>query len=303
MKIAIIDIETTGLNPHIDAIVELGIVLTDTETFETEVLFNQIVKDSTFNPSIHSNAWIFGNSSLTINDVLNAPDLSDFTSELQDIFNRYPITAFNKSFDLKFLRARNFICDDATCLLKMSWEYSDKLDKGGKKKRPSMQEIYNTFFGDQYIEEHRALPDAIDEAKILLHIVKLKGNDGFIDIEDHTSNKKPATIEQIYEDYVINFGKHKGMKIADMTTEEEIQYCQWVLENHFDSPMSKQSNKYIIFTHHVKVCQELMGSIDPMNISESTGMPFVSTTVVFEEVSKPKSESDNYFDDLLNSVT
>ena len=292
MKLAIIDIETTGLNPHMDAIVEIGIVVADTETFETEVLFNKIVKDSNFNENMHSAAWIFSNSALTVKDVLADPPLSDFTPELQDIFSKYPITAFNKSFDLKFLRARNFICDDATCLLKMSWEYSDKLDKAGKKKRPSMEEIYNSFFGD-YVEQHRALPDAIDEAKILLHIVKLKGNDGFIDIEEHTLNKKPATVEQIYEDYVIPFGKHKGMKIADLTTEDEVQYCEWVLENHFDSPNSKQSNKFLMFTHHVKVCRELMKQTANDVVKPSDTTPIVKTTA---------SKLDDYFDNLLNSV-
>jgi hypothetical protein len=43
--------------------------------------------------------------------------------------------------------------------------------------KPSVEEIYNQFFmkkGQVYIEEHRAGADALDEGKILLHMVKLK---------------------------------------------------------------------------------------------------------------------------------
>ena len=73
MKLAIIDIETTGLNPHMDAIVEIGIVVADTETFETEVLFNKIVKDSNGITAPQLGLLVDSFSGSSVADVLN-PD-------------------------------------------------------------------------------------------------------------------------------------------------------------------------------------------------------------------------------------
>ena len=298
MEIAIVDIETTGLNAHVDAIIEIGIELVNTETFETTKLFDEVLMDNTWDIKKHNRAWIFSNSSLTPDLVEAARPLDDFREELQEIFNKYPITAYNKAFDTKFFRARNFILDDATCLLKMSFPYSTKLNKGGKKKRPSMEETYHTFFGDDskptYIEEHRAYADARDEAQILIHIIKDKGTDSFIDITDNTSNKKPATIAEIYEEYKITFGKHKGILLADLTTEDEIQYCEWVMENHFDTPNSMQSNKYLMFEHHLKVCKELpsINGIDSVPGQEVGRIPK-------KDVAPPEvTEHDNLLDGL-----
>lgn len=87
------------------------------------------------------------------------------------------MTAYDKSFDLRFLRDAGFKIDDIKCLMKTATTYSTFKDKNGKIKKPSVEEIYNQFFmknGEVYIEEHRAGADAIDEGKILLHMVNLK---------------------------------------------------------------------------------------------------------------------------------
>jgi DNA polymerase III epsilon subunit-like protein len=42
MKIIVLDLETTGLKPQFDEIVELGIVSLDLETGEITTLFNQL---------------------------------------------------------------------------------------------------------------------------------------------------------------------------------------------------------------------------------------------------------------------
>jgi DNA polymerase III epsilon subunit-like protein len=59
MKIIVLDIETTGFNNVLDAIVEVGMVLVDTDTKEITNIFNEIVKDSRFNEVKHKNSWIF----------------------------------------------------------------------------------------------------------------------------------------------------------------------------------------------------------------------------------------------------
>jgi uncharacterized protein YjbI with pentapeptide repeats len=64
MKLAIVDIETTGfVREKNNSIVEIAIVLCDTETRKTEILFNNIVRESTLS-DYHRRSWIFDHSDL-----------------------------------------------------------------------------------------------------------------------------------------------------------------------------------------------------------------------------------------------
>ena len=42
MKILVLDIETTGFSEKLDAIVEIGMILTDTDTKKYKIVFNTI---------------------------------------------------------------------------------------------------------------------------------------------------------------------------------------------------------------------------------------------------------------------
>jgi len=66
MKIIVLDIETTGFNRYSDAIVEVGMVLVDTNTKEITHLFDKVVKDKLFDEVKHKDAWIFSNSTLKL---------------------------------------------------------------------------------------------------------------------------------------------------------------------------------------------------------------------------------------------
>jgi DNA polymerase-3 subunit epsilon len=175
MKIAIIDIETTGFIVTMDAIVEIGIVLVDTDTKEITKIFDSVVKDENFNPKIHKHSWIFDNSDLEISDVINANPLEMYRATLQAIFDTYHVTAFNKAFDLRFLRSRGFTLRDITCLMKSSKSYGIVLYEDGSHKPPSVEEAYSALFPDDfYIEAHRGGDDAMHEAKILLKLCDIK---------------------------------------------------------------------------------------------------------------------------------
>lgn len=177
MKILVVDIETTGFKHHSDAIVEIGIALVDTDTKEVELVFDKVVRDKKFKPVEHRYAWIFQNTTLTFEEVENANTLESFHDEIQEWFNKYKMTAYNKAFDVRFLNAAGFKMDEVKCLMNTATQYSQYRTKTGKVKKPKVDEIYNQFFvkeGDEYVEKHRAGADALDEAKILLRMVYLK---------------------------------------------------------------------------------------------------------------------------------
>lgn len=175
MKIAVLDIETTGFITTTDAIVEIGITLVDTKTNEINKIFDKVILDPVFNKYEHKNAWIFENSDLKMSEVLKGIPLEDVCDELQKIFDTYPITAHNKSFDLRFLRSRNFKINDIKCLMGSCRENKLVYTHKGSPKAPSVEEAYQVLFPDEhYIEKHRGGDDSIHEAKILLKLCEIK---------------------------------------------------------------------------------------------------------------------------------
>ena len=177
MKILVVDIETTGFNQETDAIVEIGMAIVDTDTSEVKLVFDHVIKDPKFELWKHKDAWIFQNTTLTSDEVVKAEPLETYFDEIQSYFDKYLMTAFNKVFDLRFLRHAGFVIKDTKCIMHTSTEYFNETFGNGNKKWPSVEKIYNQFFmenGEVYIEDHRAGADTLDEAKILLHLVKLK---------------------------------------------------------------------------------------------------------------------------------
>ena len=128
MKILVVDIETTGFYPS-DAIVEIGISLVDTVTRKVILVFDEVIKEKKFTKWKHKNAWIFQNTTLTVEDVMKANSLEYHKPEIQALFDKYKMTAYNKSFDLRFLRKAGFVIDDIKCLMKSATEYSKLKDK------------------------------------------------------------------------------------------------------------------------------------------------------------------------------
>ena len=174
-KVAVIDIETTGLNPEIELILEIGIVELDLVTGETKVLLDSLVKEPKFGEE-HRKAWIFNNSDLKFEDFENAPLFDDLKQKIRELFNQYPMTAFNKAFDLDFFKAREInipkelpcIMQTAQNILKIPYKYDSS-----KYKRPNVQEAWDFFLpNSKYIEKHRAADDAIYAAKILFELYK-----------------------------------------------------------------------------------------------------------------------------------
>jgi DNA polymerase III epsilon subunit-like protein/uncharacterized protein (DUF3820 family) len=297
-KVLIVDIETTGFNQHRDAIVEIGIVLVNLKTKKIKTIFDKVVKDVLFDLQKHNNAWIFDNSSLTLEDVIAAKPLNSYRNEIQKLFDKYPITAFNKAFDVRFLSARGFTFTETECLMKLSSHYTELKKVNGSKKLPSMEEAYNHFYPNEgYCEKHRGLDDALNEAKLLLkmdadilstHLIttpnkktnrqinksnkpnkvqiaeRLSKNDLSLVVKSVTFLKTLNKLPDLIKSYVIDFGKYKGKRLIDMKSKDELQYCEWVMETNFNS-LTKQEKltniKYQAFKDHMeKQNQETMNN-------------------------------------------
>ena len=181
MQIAVVDIETTGRTPTEGTIVEIGIAMLDLRTHFISKLFDSVVREDTFlkvyEATSIAESWVFQNSNLKLDDVLEAPLWTQVRVKIQRILNHFPVTAYNKDFDFGFLKSRGLkIPRELPCPMKVAtpvlklpprYNYHDF-------KYPSVEESWNYFFPNQpYVEDHRAYDDASHEAEIVYQLYKL----------------------------------------------------------------------------------------------------------------------------------
>ena len=177
-QVLVVDIETTGFLNQNGKIVEIGMVLLDLSDGKVTPFYNSLVKEPGFDKR-HTQkplGWIFSNSDLSYEEVLNAPDLEQQRETIQSAFDQYPATAFNKAFDFDFLSDRGFRINDLACPMQLAtpicklpnmYGYSDY-------KWPKVEEAWLHFFGNTgYVEAHRGLDDAKHEALIVYELYKL----------------------------------------------------------------------------------------------------------------------------------
>ncbi len=168
-EILVLDIETTGLNPNADLILELGIVKLNLESGQITELFDQIFKDPKLTAK-HREAWIFQNGFMNLEEVRNAKPITEYRQEIQEIMDPYKgrITAWNREFDSAFLSNHGFdLGTEVACPMKNSVDYFKIEGKYGYK-WPKAQEAWDVLFPDTpKIEEHRGLDDSKMEAAII----------------------------------------------------------------------------------------------------------------------------------------
>ncbi|MBL4746675.1 MAG: 3'-5' exonuclease [Flavobacteriaceae bacterium] len=175
MKIIVLDIETTGLKPRFDEIVELGMVSLDLETGEITTLFNQLFCPEKVTDLKIQNSWIVSNGFIEMDAISNAKPLSDYKHEINAILAPYKgkVTAWNRKFDAGFLKAAGFdLGTDLICPMIASTGYF-KIDGFYGYKWPKAQEAWDILFPTvKKTEEHRGLDDAIMEAKIIFELTQ-----------------------------------------------------------------------------------------------------------------------------------
>jgi len=171
-EILVLDIETTGFLNQGGKIVEIGIVKLDLDSGDVTPVYDSLIKEDGLNTS-HTRGgfgWIFQNSDLRFEDVMEAPSLDSQREEIQVLLDRYRVTAYNKAFDFGFLKDRGFQVKELDCPMHLSTPIVKLPAPNGRRgfKWPKVEEAWDYFFGNTgYIEAHRGLDDAIHEAKIV----------------------------------------------------------------------------------------------------------------------------------------
>ena len=177
-NILVLDIETSGLNPAVDKIFEIGVVSLDLETGNVIELFDSLIREDGLTAK-HRESWIFSNSDMKVEDIRNAPPASEVLPQVQMLLDLYPLgcTAFNRAFDIGFLESRGIKFKKLLpCPMMLSIDICKiPFPRGGRGwKYPKVEEAYKFYFHEsEYIEKHRGCDDAAHEAKICYKLYEL----------------------------------------------------------------------------------------------------------------------------------
>lgn len=165
----VIDVETTGLSPRYNGIIEIGIVkvsgLKIIDTYQ-----------SLINPGRAIPYYITSFTGISDDDVYNAPFFEDVADDILKFISNNVLAGHNFSFDKSFLRKEFIYCQKESpenlevCTRKLSKRVFPDLT------RRSLS-ILCSYLGINHFNSHRALPDAEVTAEVLINILeKLRNN-------------------------------------------------------------------------------------------------------------------------------
>ncbi len=176
-EFSVIDVETTGLSPRTNNIIEIGIVKVNKLKIIDK--FSALI-----NPGYNIPSFITQLTGITNRDVKNAPKFDSIAEKIKEFVGDSVITGHNFSFDESFLNAE-MIRNDRTpfdnhkvCTLRISRKLFPGLRSKSLSNVSHHLKIRNR-------NSHRALSDAETTAKVLIkQIKKLSDEEGIETLED-----------------------------------------------------------------------------------------------------------------------
>ena len=154
-----LDLETTGLDPRSEAIIEVGAVrFRGDETLDT---FSSLV-----NPGRRLGEFIVGYTGISEADVAAAPRAAEVLPGLSDFVGSAPLVGHNLGFDLGFLEAAGLGLANPSC---DTWELAYVLRPAARSY--SLGQIAAEL-GIAHDRPHRALGDAAATARVFAALVR-----------------------------------------------------------------------------------------------------------------------------------
>jgi DNA polymerase-3 subunit epsilon len=169
VSFAVVDFETTGLNPEIDRIVQLAAVIVNGDGEITDS-FDTIVKPENPDEYQHGAEHIHG---ISAQQVSNGMPLRIALEKLWDISAGNVFTAHNAQFDLGFLHAES----ERVGINEHVEVHIDTLELSRRTTGADTTRRHNLFalcehYGIEREKEHDAKSDATATAQLLMHLMK-----------------------------------------------------------------------------------------------------------------------------------
>ncbi len=229
--IAVMDIETTGLNKQEDRIVDICI---------TKILPNgeKETLNSVINPTIPIPIDATKIHGINETDVQGKPTFKEFAPKIIDFIDNCDWCGFNLGFDLpllesEFKRARINYSNEGKKIIDVMKIYH-------KLEPRTLSSAHLKYCGEAFENAHRANADVKATIKILESQLE-KHADLPRDVSElHEFCKNPLWIDDdgkfswLNGKAIINFGKHTGTTLEDMH-KNELSYLQWMMNADFSS--------------------------------------------------------------------
>ncbi len=228
--LAVIDLETTGVNLGSDRIVEIAIVKIQTDG-------SRLIKQKLINPEIPISQVSQELNGLTNEKVKDAPTFKQVANEIKQFLDNCDLAGYNSNrFDIPML-AEEFL------RVGLEFDFSNRRLLDVQKifhmmEQRTLSAAYKFYCNKQLDDSHRAEPDALATWEVLQaqlekypqlgdsvdSIITCIGDDNIVDFA------RRMIMENGVE--VFNFGKHKGRSVADVLKAEP-QYYDWMMKGDF----------------------------------------------------------------------
>jgi DNA polymerase-3 subunit epsilon len=240
--LAIIDLETTGINLSTDRIVEIAIVKIGTDG-------SKLVKRKLLNPEIPISVVSSDLHGITNEMVKDAPTFKQVANEIKQFLENCDLAGYNSNrFDIPML-AEEFL------RVGLDFDFKGRRLVDVQKvfhlmEQRTLSAAYKFYCNKNLEGAHGAEADAtatweVLEAQVVKYpqlgntvesILKIIGEDNTVDFA------RRMILENGVE--VFNFGKHKGRAVADVLKSEP-QYYDWMMKGDF--PMHTKQKLTEIF--------------------------------------------------------
>ena len=240
--LAIIDLETTGINLSTDRIVEIAIVKIQPDG-------SKLVKRKVLNPEIPISVVSSDLHGITNEMVKDAPTFKQAANEIKQFLDNCDLAGYNSNrFDIPML-AEEFL------RVGLDFEFKGRRLVDVQKvfhmmEQRTLSAAYKFYCNKNLEGAHGAEVDATATWEVLVaqvdkypqlgntveSILKMVGDDNIVDFA------RRMIMENGVE--VFNFGKHKGRSVADVLKSEP-QYYDWMMKGDF--PMHTKQKLTEIF--------------------------------------------------------
>jgi DNA polymerase-3 subunit epsilon len=228
--LAILDLETTGIDAQTDRIVEIGIlkVLPDRR---------QIRRNHRVNPGIPIPPEATAVHGITDANVANEPRFEQLATEIRNFLDGCDLCGFNlKDFDLRFL-----YCEFNRASQPFSLEgrvFIDPMKIFHARERRDLAAAVRFYCGREHEDAHSASADALATAEVLdamlARYADLPRTVAGLDqhLKDPNAVDSIGNFIRVKGEIRFAFGKHRGQPL-DTVARSKPSYLQWMLAQDF----------------------------------------------------------------------
>lgn len=238
------DLETTGVDPFNDRIVQVGAIKIHPDGNREE--WNQLV-----NPQMPIPPEVTAVHGIKDEDVKDAPTIGDLSQKLSEFFHDVDLGGYNiKNFDIPILMAEfNRI---GMQLDLESVKYIDAMAIFRLKEPRTLTAAYKKYCGKDLEDAHDAIVDIQASIEVFEGQMKHYGDlpESIEDLHELCFPADPESYDAEGKLKVkngkisINFGKHKGKPLQELATSDR-GYLEWIMNGSFSAKVKDAVKKHL----------------------------------------------------------